>query len=286
MRWTRFSCALALVAMASVVRSADAAPPSRIMSLNLCADQLLLALLPPERIVSLTWLSRSEGDPALLPLALRIPVNHGTAEEVLAARPDLVVAGRYTTSATRAMLRRVGVPVLEIDPASDWEGIRTVTRTVAAAVGAQARAEELLATMDAELAQLRARRVDAPLRVIGWGGSGDDVPGRDTLFNAILEAAGAVNIAAQDVGVRSYDLEQVLRADADVLMRGAAYSGTPALRNVAATHPVLRRHAARMITYPEGVYGCGVPRASAMAVQLAATLDQVRIAQRSSDATR
>ncbi len=35
--------------------TAAAAPPRHIVSLNFCTDQLLMALVPPERIASLTW---------------------------------------------------------------------------------------------------------------------------------------------------------------------------------------------------------------------------------------
>jgi iron complex transport system substrate-binding protein len=264
---------LLCVATLFTANSALAAPPQRVVSLNLCTDQLLMALLPPPRIASITWLSRTEGDPALLDLARQLPINHGSPEEVLAARPDLVLAGKYTTASTRALLRRAGIAVLEVDPVSDWEGIRRVTLQVGAALGAQARALQLLAAMDADLAQLAQRRSVRPVRVIGWGGGGEDVPGRDTLFNTILETAGGINLAAQDNGPRSFDLEQVLLADPQVVMRGAAYSGKPALRNSVATHRVLRqRLGAHLITYPEAVYGCGVPRASQLALELAATL--------------
>jgi iron complex transport system substrate-binding protein len=245
------------------------------MSLNLCTDQLLMALLPPQRIASITWLSRTEGDPALLPLARRLPINHGSAEEVLAARPDLVLAGRYTTTTTRSLLRRAGIPVLEVDAASDWEGIRRITREVAAALGAESQGEQRLAAMDADLARLARTRPMNPVRVIGWGGTGEDVPGHDTLFNTILETAGGVNLAALDHGPRSFDLEQVLLADPQVVMRGAAYSSKPALRNSVATHRALRTQRARMITYPEAVFGCGVPRASRLALDLSATLRDV-----------
>jgi iron complex transport system substrate-binding protein len=262
-----------LGAMAATAAPGGSAPPQRVMSLNLCADQLLLALLPPARIASITWLSRSEGDPALLALARQLPVNHGSAEEVLAARPDLVVAGRFTTSTTRALLRRAGVALLEIEPVTSWEGVRQVTRQVAAAVGAGERAEALIAVMDADLEALRAGRPAQPMRVIGWGGAGDDVPGRDTLFNTIIETAGAVNVASQGAGQGSFDLEQVLRARPQLLMRGAAYSSKPALRNTVAEHRVLRRrYGDRLLTYPEAVYGCGVPHAARLARELAATL--------------
>jgi iron complex transport system substrate-binding protein len=256
---------------------ARAGAPQRIVSLNLCTDQLLMALVPPERIASITWLSRSEGDPLLLPLARRLPVNRGTAEEVLALRPDLVIAGRFTTGTTRALLRKVGVPLLEVDPANDWEGIRRTTREVAAATGTAAVAEALLQQMDRELMLLSRRLPADPVRAIGWSGAGDDVPGSDTLFNTILETAGAVNLAARSGARSSFDLEQVLHARPQVLLRGATYGSKPALRNDVAHHRVLRAlPGLQTIEYPEAVYGCGVPRASQLAMQLADEFARLR----------
>ncbi len=252
---------------------AAAQAPRRIVSLNLCTDQLLMALVAPDRIASLTWLSRSEGDPALRATAARLPVNRGSAEEVLAARPDLVLAGRYTTGVTRALLKRANVAVLEVDAAQDWQGIRRITREVAAAVGAEARGEQMLAEMDAKLAAIVAIRPAVAVRAIGWSGAAEDVPGADTLFDTILTTAGGTNIAARAQGLRSFDLEQVVRAQPRVLLRGASQGQTPALRNAVASHPVLDAlpsHA--VIEYPEGVYGCGVPRAADLALELARAL--------------
>jgi ABC-type Fe3+-hydroxamate transport system substrate-binding protein len=131
--------------------------------------------------------------------------------------------------------------------------------------------------MDAELAQLRRRQPATPVRAIGWGGAGDDVPGSDTLFNTILETAGAVNLAARPGARSSFDLEQVLHAQPQVLLRGASYGSKPALRNAVARHRALRALPDLVtIEYPEAVYGCGVPRASQLALQLADQLDLLR----------
>jgi ABC-type Fe3+-hydroxamate transport system substrate-binding protein len=130
--------------------------------------------------------------------------------------------------------------------------------------------------MDTELAQLQARATRAPVRAIGWGGSADDVPGRDTLFNTILETAGATNLGARAAGPASFDIEQVLRARPQVLLRGAAYAAAPAMRNRVAQHPALRQQHYRVVTYPEAVYGCALPRAATLTVQLADELDRLR----------
>jgi iron complex transport system substrate-binding protein len=263
----------AILALLCAATAAAAPVPRRIVSLNLCTDRLLLALVPPQRIASLTWLARSDGDPAERAAALQLPQNHGSVEEVLAAHPDLVLAGRYTTATTRALLRRVGVPMLEVDAPQDWDGIRRITREVAAAVGEVPRGEALLAHMDEALAGIAALPVAAPVRAIGWDGAAGDVPGADTLFNTILSTAGAQNIAARPTGRGGFDLEQVLRARPRVLLRGTSSTGGDSLRGELARHPVLRAvPGMTVIDYPESAWACGVPAAADYARALADTL--------------
>ena len=240
------------------------------MSLSLCTDALVLSLLPPERIASVTYLSGSSSNSALADLARKVGVNYGTAEEVLAQKPDLVIAGIYTTAAPRMLLKRIGASLIELPPAEDFGQIRAVTRELGAAVGETARSEALIAHMDATLAQLARSRPTRRITVVGWDGGGS-VPGKDTLFDAILTAAGGVNIAADMHGARagSFDLEQLLAVHPDVLAYGDANADKPALRTIAAQHPVLRRlYAGRRVVYPELLYSCGVPQSADAAVAL------------------
>jgi iron complex transport system substrate-binding protein len=268
---SRLVIATACLAVASAAWGAP--PPAHIVSLNFCTDQLLLALVPPDRIASLTWLAGIDGEEAQRALAMQLPSNHGSAEEVLAAHPDLVLAGRYTTATTRALLERVGIRVVEVDAAQDWDGIRKATRDVAAAVGEVARGEALLSRMDAQLAQVRALRPVEPVRAIGWSGASEDVPGTDTLFNAIVEAAGAVNLAARPSGMSGFDLEQVLRLRPQLLLRGTSHAGGSAVRSGVADHPALRAlPGLEVIEYPESAWACGVPSAADHALELARRL--------------
>ena len=102
--------------------------------MNLCADELLLRLAPPGRLVSVTWLAA--GPAAIDPAAAQgLVLNHGRAEEIARLAPDLVVAGRYTTLTTTQMLRRAGIPVLLLDEATSLAGIRSQVTSLAAAVG-------------------------------------------------------------------------------------------------------------------------------------------------------
>jgi iron complex transport system substrate-binding protein len=265
--------------------SVQAAAPQRVMSLNLCTDQLLLDLLPPERIASITYLARSRDKAFHWAEAERVPINHGLAEEVLAQHPDLVLIGlgTYTTTTARALLERVGAAVVEVPFSNSFEDIRAVTRTVASAVGEAAAGEKLVAAMDATLRELSATRPAEAIRVAGWSGGGS-VPGKGTLFDAILTAAGGVNIAANMVGVRSgsFDIEELLAARPDVLAYGAGSDeAAPSRRTDVSQHPlILKIYQHRRVTYPEVLYSCGLPESAGAAVALRASLLAATLAPR------
>ena len=76
--------------------AAHAETPQRIVSLNICTDELLLRLVEPSRVASVTWLSRDPSLSNIAALAAAVPVNHGSAEEVIPSAPDLVDRARQT----------------------------------------------------------------------------------------------------------------------------------------------------------------------------------------------
>lgn len=269
----RVRVAIGVMLALVLARQACAAPPQRVMSISLCSDQLLLDLLPPSRITSVTYLSREPYESDLNAEAWKLGVNHGTAEEVIRDRPDLVLAGTYTTPDTRQLLKAVGIPVIELPPANNFEEIREQTREVGHALGADARAEQLIREMDATLAQLGATAPKRRITIVSWDGGGS-VYGRDTLNDAIFTAAGAVNLGAAP-GLRSvrFGIEQLLMVRPDLLAFGDATIATPSLRNSALAHPLLRRlFSGRQIIYPELLYSCGLPQSADAAMQLRRTM--------------
>ena len=254
---------------AALIPSAAAARPLRVMSLNACADQLVLALLPPSRITSVTWLSRDPSLSIMVRAAQRVAINHGSAEEVLRDHPDLVIAGAYATPATRAMLRTLRYPLLELDSADGFDDIRRDTRRVAAAVGETARGEALIARMDATLRRL-SRATGPPLRVAAWDGAGFSAqPG--SMYDAVLRAAGAHNVA-NDKGVLASaapDIETLLAMAPDLLVRSGSGSEPPGRRADVVNNPVvLRFWAHRTVVVPEYDYICGTPFSADAALAL------------------
>ncbi len=250
-----------------------AAAPERIMSLKVCTDELLLDLVPPSQIASVTFLSQEKASLRHWPQAASIPVNHGTAEEILATRPDLILTDPFIAPALRPLLAKTAAKVVEVPPAENFDQIRSSVRLVAQAVGEEARGEALIARMDAVLRDVKAHRPEKALTVAEWGGGGY-VPGRGGLFDALLEAAGARNVEQGSFGY--YDVESLIAKNPDALVYSDTYAGTASPRADQDQHPALLKHyAGKRITYA-ALYGCGVPESADVARQLQNALRKVQ----------
>jgi len=127
--------------------------------------------------------------------------------------------------------------------------------------------------MDAKLRQLAMTKPGRTIRVAAWDGSGY-VPGKGSLFDAILTAAGGTNIASStDGGSGTFDIEQLLAARPDILAYGSDSGAMLGRRMDADQHPLLLRlYGNRRITYPEGLYSCGVPETADAARALRAAV--------------
>lgn len=255
---------LIIVALSGAAMSAALAVerPARIVSLNLCTDELVLRLADPARIASVTWLSQDPRNANMAEAARRIPANHGLAEEVLGFKPDLVVAGAYTTRTTVSLLGRVGVAVREFGVPRNLAEMKAQITEMADLLGEPTRGQALLAGIEQRLQALAARRVERPLRAIVLRPSGFTV-GRGSLVDEILTRAGLVNIAVE-LGVESYGqiaLETVALGRAEILILNETPDGPPSLAHEILHHPVIERLGDRLklVALPSRLWTCAGP---------------------------
>jgi iron complex transport system substrate-binding protein len=213
-----------------------------------------------------TFLSREPASLRIWPVGAQVAVNHNTAEEILATKPDLILTDPFTPPALKPLLVKTGAKIVEVPPAESFAQIRAVTRQVAKAVGEEARGEALIARMDADLRDVAAHQPAKPVAVMGWG-EGGFVPGSGGLFNAMLTQIGARN-AEQGAFGGFYDLESLIVKNPDALVYGDTYRGMASLRDSQDQHPaLLKRYAGRRVSYAS-LYGCGTPHSAAIARQL------------------
>lgn len=240
--------------------------PQRIVSLNLCADEMVLRLADPERIASVTWLSQDPRSSTVAGLAARVPANHGRSEEVLRFGPDLVLAGIFSTHVTVAFLKRVGIPVLELGVPRTLDEVRSQIRELAHVLGETERGERMIADMEARLAA--ARRGEAggrpsDIRAVVLHPNGVTV-GPGSLADEMISLAGLRNLAA-DLGIESYDqlpLETAIMAGADILIVDAEHHTLPSLATEILHHPALVRLSRRISTVvlPPRLWTCAGPQ--------------------------
>lgn len=249
--------------------------PRRVVSLNLCTDQLAMLLLPRERVAALSHLAVDPDLSAVADQVGDLPLVRGEAEDVLRLRPDLVLAGSYTARAAVRLLTAHHVPVLQVDLVRDIDGIRTELRRVAAATGREARGEALIAAMDRRLAAVATEIGDDPHRpsalVLAPGGF---AAGAGTLTAAVMAAAGLRDYAA-DHGLSGFGyltVEGIAADPPDLFIIQPDGSGPPSLAGTLLTHPALLRALPpeRRFTVPARLWECGGPTVADAVEMLAA----------------
>jgi iron complex transport system substrate-binding protein len=262
----------ALVAAAAVALASPtyAAPPA-VASINLCSDQLVLALADADQIRTVSWLSADPEESLFAAVAAHYPLNYGTAEELLRFTPDVVIAGAYTNGFTRALLARLGYRIVELEPETTVAEIEANVRRVAAAVGHPERGERLVAGIRTEAHAIDAHRPPhAPATVVVRPGG--FTVGRHSLADALMTLAGLRNVAAEQGLDRwgSLSMEALLRSAPELIVLTGYRLAQPSLANLVLEHPALTRLRAERhtATVPAAYWACGLPQSLESAVLL------------------
>jgi iron complex transport system substrate-binding protein len=233
--------AVAALVIWLALSSGAAAAPSRIVSLNLCADILLVALVPPARIAGL---SRNATDPELSPIveiAATLPLVGQNVEAVLGRDPDLVVVSRYGAAPTKALLRRIGLRTHEVGAMASFRQFADELRELGATLEARDTAEALIARMEARLAAIARPVAPTAPAALAYGPRGA-TEGAGSLLDEVIALAGLRNRAAE-LGFGAWGtlpLEMALRARPDMLvLEGHAESHASRARDLI-RHPAFR----------------------------------------------
>uniref|UniRef100_B0T1M8 Iron compound ABC transporter, periplasmic substrate-binding protein n=1 Tax=Caulobacter sp. (strain K31) TaxID=366602 RepID=B0T1M8_CAUSK len=183
--------AAGLAALAGPVAADESVP--RVMSLDSCADQYVLALAPREAVVGVS--PRADApDSFLRAKAMGLPKRRTTLEAVLGARPAVVVRQWGGDARLTAAMARRGVRTVSLDDATDFDGVRANVRHVALALGRQPEGEALLGRMDADLARAAGAGRGRSAFYLTPGGY---TAGPNTMIDAMLRAAGFANASTQ-----------------------------------------------------------------------------------------
>lgn len=237
-------------------------PPRRVVSMNPCVDAVLMEIAEPAQIAAISHYSHDQRATSIpLDRAQRYPAVSGSAEDVIGAAPDLVIAGPHVSIQTIAALKRLGIPLLQLTvPESVAENQAQITQ-IAARIGRTQAGNALNARIDA--AMVANRWNAAPIDALIWQGSGL-VPGTGTLADELMTHTGFRNMSGP-MHLKKWDilpLEGLLDHPPAVLLAGqgdmSAGSGDG---NRMLSHPALVKAGKqiRIAPYPSNLLHCGGP---------------------------
>lgn len=225
-----------------VLPGAAVAAPQRIVAASVFSAEVLCAIAPPERLVGVHYLAADPDFSLVAGQAAGLPRVGADPEGLLAVHPDLVVLDAFTNPETAALLTAGGVRTMRCGPAHDLADVVRDIRVLGHACDLDDGAEDLVEHMHRELVRLApARERVAAFRLLTLDGALHTY-GEGSLLDAVIEAAGAVNLAAErGVGpFRKLDLETVLSWRPDALVLAVPSSGGSDPRDWLRQDPGLR----------------------------------------------
>ena len=232
------------------------AAPQKIVSLNLCTDQLLMLLADPNQIASLSKIVDDTNVSFLAEKSAEFKKNRGDAEEIFMDNPDLVVAGVYTEKATVQILQSLGVRVEIFPIEQNFDDIIENIRKMGLLVGHSDRAERMIDDFNIRLEELSSGITERPRAAI-YSANGYTT-GKDTMSGQILKTAGFRNIT-EEVGMSFggiLPLETLVMLQPDLVITGKAYPGYSRSEEIL-KHPALRPFTA--IPQTDAKWICGTP---------------------------
>jgi iron complex transport system substrate-binding protein len=231
LRETSFFSSLAAAEPAAVQK------PQRIVSTNVCADQLALAIADRAKVVSVSRMAIEPQISNFADAARGIRINNARAEEIVELKPDLILGDIYTGKGANRLAATLGVPVHIIGFGGSLADVRRIVKDAAQAIGEVERGAALIAEMDARIA--RAKHAGAPTTTALVYEPNGITSSAGTLSHDVLTTAGLRNLAPSLMSgmYGTVALEAVVAAAPQLLILDDSYSGTSSRAQSILRHP-------------------------------------------------
>ena len=244
--------------------------PQKIASLSISTDEILMALVAPERIAAFSYLVDDSGISNIADQAKAVPGRiKANAEVVIALQPDLVIIPDWQPVTLIQTLREAGVAVYVYKAPANLVEVKQSIAAIARVVGEEAAGGRVIENMDKELAgigeivkQIPAEKRQVVIRSTLMGDSG----GKGSTFEDICRYAGVEDGAAM-IGLTMNEVmskEQIVRINPDVIFLPLwDYSGKNDLKkfgedmqNDPALQPVKAIQNRRLVAVPDSHLSC------------------------------
>ncbi|MEE9434648.1 MAG: ABC transporter substrate-binding protein [Sphingorhabdus sp.] len=254
----KFAMAFALFALAAC-GGANQVPKGGIVSNNPCIDAVLAEIAEPGDIAAVSAYSHDpQSASAPVAWARKLPAIGTSAEEILAARPRLLLTGNFATGGTQKALAQIGAKSLRLGVPASVEQSKQQVQQIARAIGRKRAGARLLNKID--IATSGPEPDHRPTAII-WQ-NGGFVPGAGTLQDELLARAGYKNASA-NFGLAAWEqlpLETLIRNPPDVIFMPSSDVGA-AGRELVMRRKLLKHLGSktRLANFPNKLLFCGGP---------------------------
>ena len=191
--------------------------PERIVSLSPANTEILFALGLGDRIVGVTeYCTYPEAALSKDKIGGFSTIN---TEKIAVLNPDLLVAADGNSEETIAHLRELGYTIITVN-ADTIDTTLADIRLIGKAAGVESAAEELVSSMQADLAEIAEKTKGAEKPTILHCMWTDPlwVSGSGTFQDEMISAAGGVNAAAAEGGWVALTMEKFLTMNPDIIV--------------------------------------------------------------------
>lgn len=234
--------------------------PGGIVSNNPCIDSILAEIAAPGQIAAVSIYSH-DPDSASAPTrwARPLPALGTNAEDIIAAKPKLVLTGNLASTGTNAALKKAGIPIVAVGVGTSVEEDKSQIRQIAKAIGRAEAGEALIARIDASFAHNAVMR--PAISAVIWQ-NGGFVAGAGTLQDELLTRHGFRNASAA-YGLKSWGvlpLETLIRNPPQIIFMPTKGDGDDE-RALQARGQLLRHLGGntQIVDFPDRLLFCGGP---------------------------
>ena len=197
-------------------------PPMRIHSLSLGHSEILAALVDFDRLTAVYSFFVDEEQSNIAELSSDALMIGFDPEEVLALKPEVIIASRFTNADTVALMTGAGIPIaraaLEDSALGNVPNILLMGYLIGAEAEAIELADELIARMQFISDVLVSNKQPRVLSVSKWTSA--FAAGSGSTEGGIIEQAGGINAAA-DAGIEGHQqvsIESIAAINPDVII--------------------------------------------------------------------
>lgn len=198
--------------------------PRRVLTLALATDEMVLSMIPPERMAAVSALAKDDGISTVSGAARKVSavMEEYKAEQILSFHPDLVIAPDWIQDNLLKSLRDLGLTVYVVRGSLSVEDTKVAVKEIAAVLGEEKRGDEIIAGMDRDLERVRAIRENIPegeRKIVIQYSHMKGYVGKGTLFDDLCSQAGVIN-GASAIGLGKSDLitpENLIAMNPDVI---------------------------------------------------------------------